>query len=56
VHGRRGEAHLAGELGVAGAAVGTQEVDQLLVHGVDGALSVLLVVSRSAPSIAADVR
>jgi hypothetical protein len=54
VHGRRGEPHLAGELGVAGPPVGAEQVDQLPVDGVDGALT-----SRGAPlprsSIAADV-
>src|SRR3954451_15189409 len=40
VHGGRGETHLACQLGVARPAVGAQEVDQLPVHGVYGAVSV----------------
>jgi hypothetical protein len=38
VHGSGGQPHLAAQLGDAGAAVGAQQVDQLPVDGVDGAL------------------
>jgi hypothetical protein len=40
VHRGRGEPDLAGELGVAGPAVGAQQVDQLAVDGVDERISV----------------
>jgi hypothetical protein len=42
VHRGRGETHLAGQLGVAGPAVGPQQLDQVLVDGVDGVVSVLV--------------
>jgi hypothetical protein len=47
VHGRGREPDTAGELGIAGPAVGAQQVDQLLVDGVDGAVSVLCCTQRA---------
>src|SRR3712207_6859141 len=38
VHRGRGEAHPPGQLGVARPPVGAQQVDQVLVDGIDGAL------------------